>query len=75
MSEQVYVTKRGKVYHTDRHCTWLSSTQSVAWYIGRTTHEVRGVPLATVGKRPLCRVCANGGTSPLRGPSAPGEVG
>lgn len=66
MSEQVYVTKRGKVYHTDRGCEWLYSTQSVALYMGRAVHDVRSVPLAKVGKRPQCRVCANGGTSPKR---------
>lgn len=65
--ETVWISKRGKVYHTDRDCLWMTTTRSSARSLGRTVHPLQEVRVSEVGRRVACRVCINGGESPKRG--------
>lgn len=65
--ETVYMSKRGKVYHTNRNCRWMRNTRDVAETLGRKIHPLMAVTPDKAGRRVACRVCANGGESPRRG--------
>lgn len=65
--ETVYISKRGKVYHSNRNCLWLRNTRDLAEMLGRRIHPVMAVTPGEAGRRVACRVCANGGESPKRG--------
>lgn len=65
--EMVYMSKKGKVYHTNRNCEWMNQTRSIAFVLGRKVHPLQTVKPGEVGRRTPCRVCANGGESPKRG--------
>ena len=65
--ESVYITKRGKVWHTSRDCKWLRAAHDNAVGLGRAVYPVREVTRREVGRRAPCRVCRNGGEPPKRG--------
>lgn len=67
LMERVFISKKGKVYHTDPDCRWMGTTRANARTLGRTVHPLREVAPSEVGRRTPCRVCLNGGESPKRG--------
>lgn len=69
--ETVWISKRGKVYHTDRDCLWMRNTRKSASLLGREVHPLQEVKPSEVGRRVECRVCRNAGEPPLRGPGTP----